>query len=104
LTEPRRAAGPAALAVLAAAAAILGACATRPIRVGEAVSGDATAAMLRDGSIHLTVRTPGAAPAVVVFRPGDPAYDALKAEVEAAWPAKRKPTLTWEVGKPVYGP
>jgi hypothetical protein len=92
--------------LLVMAASAPAGCATAPIVVGAEASGDAAATLSRDGAIRLKVRTSGPSGpvqgGVVTFRPGDPGYDALKAQLEAAGPAPGKPVLTWEIGPPVY--
>jgi hypothetical protein len=86
----------------------LGGCATRPIALANTAFGDAAATITHDGTIRLKVRSAGPdhmfRNGVITFKPGEPGYDALKAQVENPATEIRKPVFIWEVGTPVYDP
>lgn len=94
-----------ALAVLA-----LSGCATKQIPLAAGAGGDAVAGVEADGTISLTLRTADGGggmdkSAVVKFKPSDPAYDMIMDQAEKAWgKGKKKPTLVWEIGTPVFTP
>ena len=96
----------AVFALAAAAAALLSACATRPVNVAADVKGDARMQIDSGGVIRVTVRSPDAfgmaKDGVVTFKPGDPAYDLMRMQAESGAAAKHKPILIWEIGTPEF--
>ena len=88
------------------AAATLSACATRPIPIAAASAGDGVAKMTPDGAIRVTVRSPDAfgmgKDGVVTFKPGDPAYELMREQIDAGAGKNHKPILIWEIGTPEY--
>jgi hypothetical protein len=89
----RRVLGPVLLLALSLSMA---ACATRS-------SGAAEAVMAPDGAITFTPKRQGLFGRVgetVVFRPGEPGYEAIKAQVEVLGTGARRPVLTWTIGEP----
>lgn len=67
-------------------------------------SGAAVATMRPDGTIALQTRRHGLfgerAGESVVFRPGEPGYEAMKIQIEALDTGARRPVLTWTIGEP----
>ncbi len=59
--------------------------------------------MAPDGSIALKARGHGLfgrGGQTVVFRPGEPGYEAMKAQIEVLDTGARRPVLTWTIGEP----
>ena len=80
----------------------LGGCATTT-PVGS--SGIALGALQPDGTIRFKARRHGLfgtkGGEAVVFRPGEPGYDEMKAKLAAMDSGIYRPVLTWTIGEPI---
>lgn len=85
-------------ATLAACVLAVGGCATPRAGAAEMSLG-------ADGAITLTPRSRGlfgtGVGEAVVFRPGEPGYAAVRAQLEAVQSGAKKPVLSWSFGEPV---